>query len=214
MLAGAGLLSAGIGAIGATSAASTEANAANQASQVQQAEFAQTQQNLAPYINQGPGALNSLQSLVSGGPQAAAQLSQTPGYQFQLQQGLQALLDSRSATGGVGGGNTLKALTQYGQGLAGSTYEQQINNLMGLTNLGESAAAGQGQLGAQVAQGIGSNITGAGNASAAGTIGATNAIGGGINNISSNYLLASLLGGGGGGFGAGAAGAGITGLTL
>lgn len=57
-------------------------------------------------------------------------LQSTPGYQFQYQQGEQALLDAQSATGGVKGGNTLKALTTYGQGEANTEYQQALQNYM------------------------------------------------------------------------------------
>jgi hypothetical protein len=141
-----------------------------------------------------------------------ANLAQTPGYQFELQQGNQALLDNQSALGGVAGGNTLKALSQFNQGLASTTYQQQLQDYMSqqqqqfsmldtLAGSGQNAAANLGALGAQTGQSIGNNIVGAGNSTAAGQVGAANALTGGISNLSSNYLLASLLSGGGGGLG-------------
>jgi len=96
----------------------------------------------------------------------------------------------------------------YGEGLASTTYQQQFNdylaqqqqqfgNLQTLAGSGQNAASNLGALGAQTANSIGQNIIGAGNASAAGTVGVSNAISGGINSLSSNYLLSSLLNGGG-----------------
>lgn len=71
------------------------------------------------------------------------------------------------------------------------------NRLIGVTGLGQSAAAGTGTLGAQTGANIGSNIIGAGNAQAAGTVGAANAISGGINTavggLSTAYLMNRLL---------------------
>ena len=150
-----------------------------------------------------------------------ADLANTPGYKFQLQQGLDALQNSASATGGLGGGNTLKALMGYGQGLASETYQQQLQDYMAqqqqsfnqldtLAGSGQNAAANLGAIGSQVAGNIGSNIIGAGNAAAAGTVGVTNALTGGIGDLSSNYLLSSILGqgglGGGSVFGGGGGG--------
>jgi hypothetical protein len=223
------IISALISANGAQSAAKTQANAANQATQAQLQMFNQTQANEAPYLAAGGNALQTLMqgeglttgqnnaNVANGSLTAAfnpANLAQTPGYQFTMQQGLQALLDSQSATGGVGGGNTLKAITQYGQGLASTTYQQQLQDYMAqqqqqfsqlqtLAGSGQNAAANLGALSANVGQSVGSNIIGAGNASAAGTVGATNAATGAISNLSSNYLLSSLLGGGSGGIPAG-----------
>lgn len=244
LLAGAGILSSVIGAAGASSAAGTEANAANQSTAVQQEMFDQTRQTLQPFVTSGA---NSLASLTGGvgtpgapGPLSApapawnpttAGLEQTPGYQFQMSQGLQALLDAKTATGGVGGGNTLKAITSFGQGLAGNEYQQAFSNylqqaqlqqsqqqqqfgqLYDIANLGENAAAGTGSIAAQVGSNIGNNITGAGNAAAAGQVGAANAVSGGISNLTSNYLLSSLLGNGGPGLGSLFGGGGGSGIT-
>lgn len=61
----------------------------------------------------------------------AAQAAQTPGYQFALQQGQQALQNSAAAKGGLLSGNTAEALDQYSQGLADSNYQQTYNNALG-----------------------------------------------------------------------------------
>jgi hypothetical protein len=143
-----------------------------------------------------------------------ANLAQTPGYQFALQQGTQALTDQATATGGVGGGNTLKALLGYGQGLASTTYQQQLqdymaqqnqayNQLSAASGLSENAAAGLGNTGAQVASSIGSTLTGGAAAQAAGTVGVANAASGALGSLGSNYLLASLLSNSGAGAGSG-----------
>jgi len=163
--------------------------------------FATTQKNLAPFIGAGGAAIPNLQNLLGNGPQGAAgeeqALAATPGYQFQLGQGLQGILSNATATGGVGGGNTLKALMGYGQGLADQTYQQSVGNQMGLAQLGENAAAGQGGISANVGGQIGQNIIGAGNVQSAGLVGAGSAAQGGIQ----NFLLSQLLNGGGGGLG-------------
>lgn len=162
----------------------------------------------------GANAFNTLTAGLSGPngygfldqPFNPSNLAQTPGYQFALQQGTQAVTDQATATGGVGGGNTLKALTQYGQGLASTTYQQQlqdymaeqsqaINALQGASGLGESAAAGAGSIGQQAASNAGNFLTQGASAVAGGATGVTNA----LNSGASNYLLMSLLGNQGGG---------------
>jgi hypothetical protein len=235
---GTGLLGSIIGAGATTSAANTQAQAAEQAAKIQQQEFNQTTTNEAPFLQAGN---NSLAALMQGlglgtntpGSQAAgvgfgsltapfnpSNLAQTPGYQFDMSQGLQALLNSSSATGGVGGGNTLKAITSFGQGLASTTYQQQLADFMAqqqqqfgelqtVAGSGQNAAANLGALGNQAASTIGSDLIGAGNAQAAGTVGTANAITGGLNGVSSNFLLAQLLSGGGGG----GSTAGLSGLS-
>ena len=89
----------------ASSAAQTQANAANQATAAQQAETQQAQALLQPYDQIGLNALPQLQMLTGtntgGNPLTAqltapfnptqAQLAATPGYQFTLAQGEQAV---------------------------------------------------------------------------------------------------------------------------
>src|SRR5215469_13595632 len=130
-------------------------------------------------------------------PTNLQQLAQTPGYQFSLQQGLEATQNSYAAQGLGSSGAALKGAANYAEGLAGTTYnqvfqnmlagnqlysnaananinnvinavqaanqqqlgyqgqaleqEQQVYNMLaGQQQLGESAAAGAGQLGAQI----------------------------------------------------------------
>ena len=75
-----------------------------------------------------------------------AQLAQMPGYQFQQQQGNDATKRQALAMGLGLSGNTLKALSDYNQGLASTSYQQQLQNLLGPINTGQSAAAGQASM--------------------------------------------------------------------
>lgn len=135
-------------------------------------------------------------------PFTATQFQSSPGYQFQLTQGMDALNNNAAAKGPTG--NTLKDLMTFGQGLANQDYynaanlymgqnSQLYNFLSGLSGNGQNAAANLGGLGTTVAGNIGNNIIGAGNASAAGTIGAANAATGAINNVGQNYMLYQLM---------------------
>lgn len=223
ILAGATLLGSGISALGSSSAANTAAGAQEQAIQEQMQMFQQVQKEEQPFIQGGGNALQSyLQALGIGpggggfgtGPLSApfnpSNLAQTPGYQFTLGQGEQAILDNATATGGVGGGNTRKALTGYATGLADQTFQQQLqdymaqqaqgsNQLQNLITGGANAAANLGSQSTQVGANIAGNIGNIGAYNAAGTLGATNALSGGLNSIASTYLLSNFLGGGGGG---------------
>lgn len=60
----------------------------------------------------------------------AAQAAATPGYQFELGQGEQAIDASAAAQGGLLSGGTAKALDQYSQGLASTDYQQAYNNAL------------------------------------------------------------------------------------
>ena len=204
----------------ARSAASKQAAAADRATAAQQQMFNETQQNLQPYVNAGTQA-NAQISQLSGtdpggnpltsyfGPVTPnlATIAKTPGYQFNLYQGLKAVQNNAASRGLGLSGAALKGAANYATGLADSTYQNQFNNLvtnqnnvynrlLGQAQLGENAAAGLGTAATQTGQGIASNDIGAGNAAAAGTIGSANAIAGGLNNAAANvqnlYLYNSL----------------------
>jgi hypothetical protein len=112
----------------------------------------------------------------------AAQAEQTPGYQFTLGQGEQAVQNSAAASGGLLTGGTLKATTGYAEGLADTTYQQTyqnalqqyqqaynqfqnnqtntFNRLSGVSGVGQTAATNLGQQGQAAASNVGSiNLT-------------------------------------------------------
>jgi hypothetical protein len=180
------------------SAANTQANAANNATQAQLDMYNQNVQRLSPWTNAGSAALGNLQGMMPALTQqfGAAQYQQSPGYQWQLGQGTQAITDAASATGGVNSGNTLKALTTYGQGLANQDYyqaqsayqnwqNQAYNMYAGLSNTGANSAGMVAGLGADTATNIGKNMQSAGNSISAGQVAQGNAIGNSLNSLGS-----------------------------
>lgn len=129
-------------------------------------------------------------------------LTQDPSYQFQLGQGLNAIQNAASVYGG--GGNAMKALNDYAQNFASQDYwniynadvnqrNSLVNLLTGMAGSGQNAAANLATTGYNTAGTIGQNTIGAGNASAAGTIGTTNAITGSLNNGLQNYLMYNMM---------------------
>lgn len=243
-----GLLGSGISAFGAESAASTQAQAAQYAANLQHGEFEQIRKALEPWVKSGRisnadllGLLTrqgATQSFLTTSPATLAHLgrppSDTPGsglmrqfqsspsYNFELQQGSQAIQDAGAGVTGALSGNTLKSLQGYGTGLAGQDFwnwynaqnsqywnqynaaanrQGQVYNMFaGLSGQGLGAATQTGQFGQAAVSNIGNDIMSGAAASAAGTVGATNAITGGINSLGTAALLQSLYGGGGGGF--------------
>jgi hypothetical protein len=172
-----------------------------------------------PYLDTGiaglqnvQGANNAIAQLLGVQPitdqtnNAFTNYLNSTGYNFQLNQGINAINASAAAKGLLQSGGTAKALSQYGQNLASTTfgnYLQQLTNLAGSSQ--NQAAMGQTAL-AQIG---GAGSMGGGNASAAllqGGLSAANsnmaaytnlgrAIGGGINFLTSGGF------GGVGGFG-------------
>lgn len=101
-----------------------------------------------PYVDAGNGATsmysNALGLNGADGNTAATSAFQTgPGYQFALDQGTQAALRGASAAGMLNSGNTLTALTEYGQGMANQEYGSWLDRLSGLSSQGLQAASGQ-----------------------------------------------------------------------
>ena len=129
-----------------------------------------------------------------------AQLESYPGYQFQLQQGGQATRNADTPGVGALSGAALKDLTSFNQGLASSNYNNYFNQtqtqqsniynrLSQIAGLGQSAAAGVGNSGTQLGQGIAASQQAGATASAAGTVGATNALSGGATNLAGLMYL-------------------------
>lgn len=211
--------SALLGAYTSNKAAGQQADAANNATATQQGMFDKTYAAGQPYRDTGAAASGRLQDLLGLSGNTGAEgygslgktftgadylANQDPGYQFQLNQGQQALQNSQAAQGGVLSGAALKGLMNYNQDYASTGYNNAFgrfntqqsniyNRLGNLATLGQNSAAGAGANGASFANGIAGTITGAGNAAAAGTIGMGNAITGSINNGLGYYQLNSIL---------------------
>lgn len=176
---------------GATSliAGRQEASAARRAGRLQAQAAAQARADLAPFRETGVNALNDLSALLGlgGTPEAQANalnaLTASPGFQFRLGQGINALDQSAVARGGLLSGNQLKAVNQFGQGLASEEFGNRFNQLFSLSGLGENAAAGQGNAGLTGAANQGRALMAAGQAQASGAIGIGNAITGTIGNL-------------------------------
>lgn len=159
----------------AENAAKTQAQSADKATQFQKEMYNQTRQDLSGWTNAGNQATNSMMNLLglgTGSPTEAMQ--QDPSYQFRLNQGLDSVQSSAAAGGGLLSGATLKALNNYASDYASQEYGNAFNRLMGVSQLGENAAAQVGNNGMQTAQAIANNTMAGANATAAGQIAAGN----------------------------------------
>ena len=83
-----------------------------------------------PYIKAGKDAVSESQQL-AGSP-LNVDVTQDPGYQFRLSEGLKAVSNSGSARGMGLSGAQLKDLTRYSQGLASQEFGNAYNRTMGL----------------------------------------------------------------------------------
>ena len=202
---------ASLGAVGSivagNEAASATRDASNAAIQQQQMALAQQKELAAPYTGLGQTAMGAYQNLLGIGkdgkinPQLAQQtLQNMPGYQFQQQQGQQQTLAAAGAMGMGLSGNTLEALSKYNQGLAQSTYQQELQNLLQPVQIGQAAAAGQAANVGNAASNIGNIAMNQGQNQANIAIGQmggiTGAIGNAMNQYTTQNTLKALQGGG------------------
>jgi hypothetical protein len=231
-IAGSAALSAGTSLFGSSISSSAAKSAANE----QLSMYNQTRSDLLPYNTAGQSALSSALSLAQGSPTGGgpdyvsmayqnmpgtmtqAQLEQTPGYQWNLAQGLKATQSAAAARGLGVSGASLKGAATYATGLADSTYQNQFNNaqsrfgdylslntgqqtnltnqfnrLNSLATTGENAAAQTGAQGTTAASNYGNYTTQAGADTAAGLSGVSNAASSGVNSYLTYNALQNAL---------------------
>lgn len=151
---------------------------------------------LQPYLqnystaNGGVDALKNLLGLngQAGSDAAMKSLEATPGFQFQQKQGNASINAAEAASGNNFSGKQLIDLSNYNQGLAGTTYQNAVNNLMPFLSSSNSNAGGIANIYAglgnstagqydQLAQAGWNKETGIGNANANADLSAYNASG-------------------------------------
>jgi hypothetical protein len=140
------------------------------------------------------------------GGQEYGGFTKTPGYDFRLNQGQDAIEASAAARGGLYSGAAMRDALTFGQDYASSEYNNFLNRLAGRADTGMAAAGMSGQA-SQTAAGNMSNALGnIGNAQAAGAIGQANAWTGGLQNLAGlwNYQRNLNPAAGGGGINTGA----------
>lgn len=223
-LAGAGSLAGGgISALGSFLGAGQQQKALQSGIQTQIAEQENFAGLLQPYLAlgaQGANALGgNLGTLTKPFSMTQDQLTQTPGYQFTLQQGEQGVANLYSGQGmgsGVTTGATaatpsgpgVKGALNYAEGLASQTFQQQFQNywnqnaniyamLQGTTDIGRQAASAWGGVASTAANAISGLQSATGASQSAQTQGISNALGGGLSNATGalgNYALLNAYG--------------------
>lgn len=207
---------AAIGTVGSLAAGGIQANAANQAAQTQekaskkalklQSEALDLQQQQAeqartdalPWMDAGRTALNQYMGELGLSEEARngtfqSQFTETPGYEFAVQQGEEGVLNNLAALGQRGSGSALKALTEFRTGLANQTYDNYLNRLSGISTGGQTQVNTTNALGAQnagmtgnILANMGNTIQNAGAARASGYVGGANAWGNALSGASNN----------------------------
>lgn len=222
---GAGALSAGASMYGSSKAADAQTNAANASIANQNAMYDKNSNMLSPFINAGknqlPGLtqwndynnenspLNALMKLVMPGADMSSTLEQTPGYQFNLSQGLRAGNNALAARGlGGSGGAAAKGASTFASGLAGNTWQSVVNALsntfstgagtmQNLVNTGAQSGNALAGVGTSTANANSNALIGAGNAQAANWNNMGTQAGNFGNSLTTAAMMEKLTGGGG-----------------
>lgn len=190
---GASLIGSSLQASAANKAAKEQEQGLQAGISEQQQMFNTTNAELSPYFSGGASDYGTLNKFLNGGPgQQQAILQNLPGYQFELNQGLESTQNSYAARGLGSSGAALKGAATYATGLANSNYSNFINPLIQGASIGENAAAQSGYQGTSAGSGIAQSLASQGQASAAGTVGGANAISNGLSGIGSSVSNAFL----------------------
>ena len=195
----------------ASKAAKAQTNAANQDIAFQKETRDIALANSKPWLTSGTAAENALsfENGLGARPEGYGGYTKTPGYDFRMQEGTNALQAGAAARGGLYSGAAMKALQSYGQDYATNDYGNFLARLTGQSNSGLNAATLSANIGQNAAGGVSNALSNLGNAQSAGYIGQANAINGGIGNALGAWNYQKQIGGGGGGFfGNGAKGSG------
>lgn len=178
-----------------------QTNAANDQLELDQRIYNETSANFAPWLQNGQNAMAAYNHEMGLGaaPEGYTGFQATPGYQFALDEGTRALEGSAASSGNLRSGATMKALQNYGQGMANQEYGTYMDRLNGLSAQGQAAAGNQAMAGQNYANNAGNAMAAIGNANSAGAIATGNAWNTGINNMMGAYQMNQMMGGAGNG---------------
>jgi len=183
------MLGAGLNIAGGIYGA-TQAKKASKA-QVKAQEQAQTV--MRPYAAVGDQAAGQLQNYLAGPALAPFNFEADPGYQFRLDEGNKAIDRAAGARGSRYSGATLKGLQRYAQDYASGEYGNAYNRDADTRTRNYNMLAGGTQLGMNAQGTIGNYMSNAGDARAAGSVGAANALSGGFSDAYSGYNMSRYL---------------------
>lgn len=125
----------------------------------------------APYVQGGGQGFGRLQDLYGLNGQdamerAASTFQESPGYQFRLDQGVDALDRSAAAKGMLRSGAQMKALTDFGQGMASNEWGKWVGGISDIAKFGLTGATNNASTNAAANQAITKTIMDIGNAQA------------------------------------------------
>lgn len=206
-VAGSTLVSGVLGSKASKDAAKQSAQAMREAAMIQQAMYQQQRADLAPYMESGYTALRDInirKPFLTGQFEDYKAQYLDPSIEFRRKLGEQTTSRMLNVGSGALSGNTLRALEDYGQGLASTEYGNAFNRfqtergniyntLANIAGMGQNAINTGVQAGTTTAGNLAQLAVGQGQAQAAGTVGAANALGGAIQGVGNMYYLNQLM---------------------
>ncbi|HEY5072069.1 MAG TPA: hypothetical protein VII63_08560 [Caulobacteraceae bacterium] len=200
------IIPAVIGAAGIVGGSLISAGAANNAANIAQQTAAQNnalesqiyasnKAEIQPFVDRGNTAGDELNGFLGlGGDPAATQAAfnaylNSTGYQFNYNQGLDAVNSNAASKGLLDSGAAVKALDAYGTGLAQQYGQQYATDLAGVSKQGSDSASALAGVGQNYANAFSSNNNNAASITANAGLSSANAITGMIGQGLSAYGL-------------------------
>lgn len=201
----------------ASDAADAQVEAANKATKLQKQMWLKQLELQKPFYEAGLKGQEALLNYlgIGGDPNApgygagmkpfdASMMYSDPGYQFRLQEGVNALNKQAAARGGLMSGSALKATERYGQDYASGEYQnafnrywnqrnQILNPMQSLLGQGQTTATNLGNAGQTYGANAGNTIQAAGQARASGYVGGANALNSALQNVGNQYMNYNLM---------------------
>lgn len=220
--------SAVVGAYATKKAADKTTEGTRYAADLQFESSEKARQDLAPYRGLGYGALNQIGSSMAGRQPVYDENGNITGFQtgtgyltgqltpqkiqeyldpsmeFRMKYGTQATERLRNVGAGAFSGNTLRALNEYGQGLASTEYGNAFgraqgerkdiyNILANIAGMGQGAVNTGVNVGQTAAQNAGQLAVGGAQSQAAGIVGSANALSSGLQSGANMLYLNQLM---------------------
>lgn len=190
---GGAALTAGTGLIAANKSARASQRATDAATAESQRQFDITRADTANQRQLGNEAIDKLRSMFLGGDMSA--VTNDPGYQFGLDQGIRAVDSSAISNGRLFSGATGKALARYGTDYATTKTNDVTQRLLAIAGIGNQGITTSANAGANNAGLVANvNMANASNRGSAYLTGA-NAINNGVQGGIQNFLLNRYLSG-------------------
>jgi len=197
-------------AAGAIGQATQEAEASNKA----QRDFNFSQ--ASPWISAGRSAVEQIGSLLGFGSMAGEggdggayyftgdpdgsvkkralnSFTTSPGYTFRQGEGVKALDRSAASRGSTLSGGQIKAVQEFGEGLAAQEYDSYFNRLLGVAGMGNQAQSGTAGTNSGLTAASGNNTMQGAVARGSAYQAGANALGSGIMQGGNNLLVGAYM---------------------